>query len=302
MLLLLLLVLAPGVCAAIEVREIPANPSAGFHWPYLLVVPDKPVLPTFLVVEPNNSSTGSDDYEFHLQMARKGILRSASHPGFQQLPYLMPVFPRPRANWKYYTHALDRDTLEWREPGMERIDVQLIAMVEDARRRLAAENISVAKKFFLWGYSAGGAFTIRFSVLHPERVQAASVGGCSVPTIPSAKINGHSARYPIGVADLKQLTGRKFDAEAFRRVPIQIFRGAADDNDEVAFADGYDETDRNFIHRNLGPPPPNQRYPAIEALYKHAAPHVKFTVEPGVKHNDALTRKETPAFFEQHRR
>jgi hypothetical protein len=85
-------------------------------------------------------------------------------------------------------------------------------------------------------------------------------------------------------------------------VPIQIFRGAADDNDEVAFADGYDEADRDFINRNLGGPPPIKRYPAIQALYRRAAPQVKFTIEPGVAHNDVLTRKETPAFFEQHRR
>lgn len=304
MFILVVLLFASRLCAAVDVREIPANPTLGFHWPYLLVVPAQPVRPTFLVVEPNNSSTGSDDYSFHRQMAHKAILRSTSNPGFKQLglPYLMPVFPRPRAQWKYYTHALDRDTLEWREPGMERIDLQLIAMIEDARRRLAADGFPTEKKIFLWGYSAGGSFTIRFTLLHPERVQAASVGGCAMLPIPSPKIDGQSARYPIGVADLKQLTGKKFNAKAFRRVPIQIFRGAADDNDEVAFADGYDEGDRDFINRNLGGPPPIERYPAIQAFYKRAAPQVKFTIEPGVAHNDILTRKETPIFFEQHRR
>jgi len=84
-------------------------------------------------------------------------------------------------------------------------------------------------------------------------------------------------------------------------VPIQIFRGAADDNDEVAFADGYDVADRDFINRELGGPPPIERYPAIQALYRHAAPRVKFIIEPGVAHNDIRTRKETPIFFEQHR-
>ena len=127
MFVLLVLLFAYGLCAAVEVREIPANPALGFHWPYLLVVPAQPVRPAFLVVEPNNSSTGSDDYSFHLQMAHKAILRSTSDPGFKQLglPYLMPVFPRPRTQWKYYTHALDRDTLEWQQPNMERIDLQL---------------------------------------------------------------------------------------------------------------------------------------------------------------------------------
>jgi pimeloyl-ACP methyl ester carboxylesterase len=61
----------------------------------------------------------------------------------------VPVIPRPRAQWKYYTHALDRDTLEWHEPSVERIDLQLIAMVDDARRRLTAEGIPTEKKIFL---------------------------------------------------------------------------------------------------------------------------------------------------------
>ena len=299
----LVLLLSVVCCAAPEVREIPANPAQGFHWPYLLVVPAKTARPTFLVVEPNNSSTGSDDQAFHLEMARKAIVRSTSDPSFRKLglPYLVPVFPRPRAQWKYYTHALDRDTLEWQESGLQRIDLQLIAMIEDARRRLADEGVRTEKKVFLWGYSASGSFTIRFTLLHPERVQAASLGGCSVPSIPMAKIHGQQARFPIGVADLKQLTGRKFNAKAFRRVPIQIFRGAVDTNDEVAFGDGYDLVDRDFINRELGGPPPIERYRAIQDLYRRAAPQVRFIIEPGVAHNDVLTRKETPAFFERYR-
>ena len=185
---------------------------------------------------------------------------------------------------------------------MERIDLQLIAMVEDAHRRLSREGVPTEKKIFIWGYSAGGSFTIRFTLLHPDRVQAASVGGCAMLPVPLARIHHRNARYPIGVADLKQLTGKKFNAKAFRRVPIQVFRGAADDNDEVAFDDGFDKADRSFVNGNLGGPPPIERYPAIQALYRSAAPQVKFTIEPGVAHNDALTRKETPTFFEQHRR
>jgi hypothetical protein len=234
--LFLVLLLAPGLRPPVAVRDIPANPGLGFHWPYLLVTPSQPVRPTIRL------------------MGHKAIVRSSSQPGFQQLrlPYLVPAFPRPRSQWKYYTHALDHDSLEWREPGMERIDLQLIAMVEDARRRLAAEGNATEKKIFLWGSSAAGSFTIRFTLPHPERVQAASVGGCAVPAIPLHKIHGRAARYPIGTADLKQLTGKKFNAKAFRRVPIQIFRGAADDNDEVAFDDGYDAADRDFINREFG--------------------------------------------------
>jgi pimeloyl-ACP methyl ester carboxylesterase len=303
MLLLMAVLFISRLFAAEEVREFPADPAKGFHWPYFLVVPAQPVCPTFLVVEPNNSGTGKDDPAFHNEMARKAILRSTSNAAFRKLgfPYLVPAFPRPASQWQYYTHALDRDTLAWRVPDLKRIDLQLIAMIQDARRRLAEAGVPTEERVFLWGYSAAGSFTIRFTILHPELVQAASLGGCSVPTLPLAKVNGHKARYPIGVADLKQLTGRQFRARAFRSVPIQIFRGSVDNNDEVAYDDGYDLVDREFINRELGGPPPIHRYPTIQDLYRRSAPRVRFIVEPGVAHNDALTRKETPVFFEQHR-
>ncbi len=303
MLLLVAVLFTSGVLPAEEVREISADPAKGFHWPYFLFVPAQPVRPTFLVVEPNNSGTATDDPAFHKEMASKAIIRSISSPAFRSLglPYIVPAFPRPRSQWQYYTHALDRDTLTWREPGLERIDLQLIAMIHDAHRRLAEGGVPTEKKVFLWGYSAAGSFTIRFTILHPELVQAASLGGCSVPTLPLEKVNGHEARYPIGVADLKQLTGRRFRAKAFRSVPIQIFRGAVDNNDEVSYDDGYDLVDRELINRELGGPPPIHRYSTIQELYRRAAPRVKFIIEPEVAHNDALCRKETPIFFEQHR-
>lgn len=287
--------------AAAEVQEIPANPGKGFHWPYFLVVPAQPAQPTFLVVEPNNSGTGKDDPLFHKEMAKKAIVRSTSDAAFRKLglPYLVPAFPRPLSQWTYYTHALDRDTLQWREPGLQRIDLQLIAMIKDARQRLGGAGVPTEKRVFLWGYSAAGSFTIRFTILHPELVQAASLGGCSVPTLPIEKLNRHKARYPIGVAGLKQLTGSKFDAKAFRSVPIQIFRGAADNNDEVAFDDGYDPVDRQFINRELGGPLPIHRFPAIQNVYRRAAPKAKFIIEPGVAHDDSLTRRETPVFLKQ---
>src|SRR5215472_6520300 len=102
-------------------------------------------------------------------MAHKAILRSISNLAFRNLglPYLVPAFPRPASKWQYYTHALDRDTLACRELGLERIDLQLIAMIRDARRRLAEAGVPIEEKVFLWGYSAAGSFTIRFTVLHP---------------------------------------------------------------------------------------------------------------------------------------
>lgn len=161
--LLLVLLFSGALVASEDIQEVAADPAKGFHWPYYLVVPSAPVTPTFLVVEPNNSGTGKDDPQFHQERARTAITRRASDASFRKLgsPYLIPAFPRPMTQWKFYTHALDRDTIQSREPGLERIDLQLIAMIQDARRLLSASGIRTEAKIFLWGYSAAGAFTIR---------------------------------------------------------------------------------------------------------------------------------------------
>ena len=286
-----------------ELLRIPADPAKGFLWPYYLSVPSTLVRPAIILVEPNNSGTTSDDQSFHDRRARSTITSRASDPGVRRLgsPILVPTFPRPESHPLIYTHALDRDALQTRLPALERIDLQLIAMIEDAKRILAERTIEVDPKVFMWGYSAAGTFTNRFTILHPELVKAASLGGCSCPTIPLRRWKGKRLPYPVGVADLKQLVGKRFDARAFRSVPIQIFRGDADTNDEVAYDDGYTPSDRRLISELLGGPPPFLRYPRIEMLYRRVRSICRFVIEPGVGHNDARTREETWPFFDRQR-
>lgn len=75
---------------------------------------------------------------------------------------LVPVFPRPTSNWQIYTHALDRDSLITTVSGLERIDLQLLAMIDDARQRLKERDVLIGNEVFLNGFSASGSFVNRF--------------------------------------------------------------------------------------------------------------------------------------------
>ena len=104
-------------------------------------------------------------------------------------------------------------------------------MIADARERLAAIEIHVDSKVFLWGFSASGQFVSRFVMIHPDRVKAASIGSPRYgPIVPVAQWNGKAVPYHTGIADLEQLIGVKFDAEAFRKIPLQIYAGDLDSN------------------------------------------------------------------------
>lgn len=267
-----------------QVSKIPANPQQGFQWPYYLYVPTRIKTPTVLLVEPNNTGTTSDDPAVH--DAAASILINVYRLWADDLgsPFLVPTFPRPDTNWQVYTQALDRDTLATTLPGLARIDLQLIAMIDDARARLASQGLNTGAKVWMIGYSASGSFTNRFALLHPDRIQAASAGsGGSYAIAPVSTWKGKTLRYPVGVADLQQLVGKPFDVATFSKVPIQIYIGDQDLDDAVAYGDGYDAEDAALINEVFGGPN-FLRYPASEAAYNSVGSYCQFVILPGAAH------------------
>lgn len=228
---------------------VPPDPVQGFSWPYYLGVPPVLSQDAALLVEPNNTGAASNDLAVHDRAAEALALGRANHMEDLGVPWLVPVFPRP-VTPSVYTHALDRDTLETTQPGLERIDLQLVAMIADARRRLAERDLPVTPRVLLNGFSASGAFAHRFASLHPELVKAVASGsGAGWPIAPVAEWDGTDLRYPVGVADLASLIGAPFSADGYRGVPLFLYVGDADENDPVP---GWDAIDRDAVYALTG--------------------------------------------------
>lgn len=124
--------------AAGTLEKVPPVPD--FDWPYYLYLPLSvpPGTCTRLLVAPNNTGTGSDDQAVHDQAARSQAEGLSIPADRLRTPLLVPTFPRPLSNWQVYTHVLDRDSLLTTLPGLRRLDLQLIAMIEHAGTRLQA--------------------------------------------------------------------------------------------------------------------------------------------------------------------
>ncbi len=73
--------------------------------------------------------------------------------------------------------ALDRDVMVADTPELKRLDLQLLAMIADAKSILTSLQIEVEPKFLMTGFSASATFTNRFSFLHPETIKALAIGG-----------------------------------------------------------------------------------------------------------------------------
>lgn len=129
-----------------------ADRKKGFNFDYVIYFPkdiDTSQRVTLLV---ESTNTGlHDSMEYHLEKAIHAASKSSVGNFVSRklnIPILVPVFPRSRTDWEVYTHAFDSDTFNESGSDIEQIDLQLLAMVEDAKVRLKAYGVDLDKRFF----------------------------------------------------------------------------------------------------------------------------------------------------------
>ncbi|HLP65419.1 hypothetical protein [Flavobacterium sp.] len=268
---------------------IEKNQAKGFFNDYILFIPKGAQLnkKTFLLVEPNNTGKLSDDIEVHKQHAID--LASVSSVGNNistelKIPLLVPIFPRPESKPLTYTHALDRDVMLETSTELLRLDLQLLAMINDSKNVLKTVHIEVEEKFFMSGFSASATFTNRFSFLHPDTIQAMAIGGFNGELmLPQNEINSCKLDYPIGTNDFEQLFKEKFNFESYKSIPQFIYMGQLDENDAVQFDDAYSKKERNSINDNIGRTV-QKRYLECQKHYLNAKINATFKTYEKVGH------------------
>ena len=212
-------------------EKIAANPAAGFYWPYFLYVPEE-VTNIYMLVVSNNSGWPSNDFAYHEEKARFWLQLYRSWADDLKSPFLIPIFPRPGKlmddfDWKVTPQQIERNSLTTKNPRFFRPDLQLIAMIDDARIRLEKLGIPIDKKILFTGSSTSATFGTRFAALNPNRVKAIAMGA-NQPIIPASNWKGLRLPYPYGVADLKKLTGKNFDLRSFAKIPQYSYWGELD--------------------------------------------------------------------------
>lgn len=269
--------------------KVQANPSLGFNYPYYLRIPKVYEYNElkYLMVESNNTGV-NDTLDFH---ERETLLEMTSYSvsGYVSnqlnVPFLMPVFPRPEKQWKIYTHAFDRDAAILKKGDMKRLDLQLIAMIEDAKKILRAKNMLLHEKILLSGFSSSGTFANRFALIHPELVEAVAYGGISGRLIlPISKLQTKKLKYPVGVSDFKRLFGKAFNLKEFQRVEHFIYMGKNDTNDAVLFNDGCSKSERKIIFKHIGEKMLPDRFSKCEKIYKDYNIKSQFITYENMKH------------------
>jgi predicted esterase len=296
--------------AAPPIERVEADPAKGFFWPYYLLIPPTISEPKTLLVEPNNTGTWGDDPWLHEEAALSLLRWRSSFAVELGCPLLVPVFPRPQnppapEPGGIYVHALDRYSLTDQWAGIGHIDLQMLQMIDDALERLQGMGHAMDNKVFMMGFSASGAFTSRFSILHPDRIKAAACGSPGGwPAAPVSYWQGTPLPYPMGIKDLSSVAGQAFDLPAFRQAAFFIYVGGSDYNDALDWR-GMSSGDVEQVKQLLNYPADRllaNRWPLAESIYSSVGANATFKVYPGVAHSISQDMfNDLRTFFQTHR-
>jgi hypothetical protein len=168
----LLVLVTIAACTVTEPRliRVEANPDEGFSWPYYLYIPGSLRKENLhLLVMPTNTGIVSDDHTVHDQWARDWISGTSWLARDLRIPYLVPAFPRPATperevrarndTWVVNVidpHYLNRESLPTDIAGLKRVDLQLVAMIDDAIEKLAAQGLKVERDVLHGGFLFAG--------------------------------------------------------------------------------------------------------------------------------------------------
>jgi pimeloyl-ACP methyl ester carboxylesterase len=226
-----------------------------------------------LIVSVHGSSRNARDYREIFQklaQARDAVV-------------LAPMFPmdmaQPIPDQAYTTLA----------PEPPRADRVLIDMIDEVAGLLSMRFTRTV----MFGFSGGAQFAHRFCYVHPERVQAVSVGAPGFVTLPWR----HKAWW-TGVSDMQQRFGRDYDPQAMRRVAVQTVIGSLDNEPspvwtpaEMGLTQGEYEA---YGHTRMA------RIETLTKAWREEGMSVEHTVIDGVGHVVAGPIAEAAADFLSH--
>lgn len=184
------------------------------------------------------------------------------------------------------TSANDLSSYKFIRYGGINYDDILFAMVAEvaAKYRLRSE------RFSLYGFSGGGHFTHRMFILHPERLEAVSIGAPGLVTLLDS-----SKAWWAGTSDLENRFGRALNLDAMRKVPVQMVIG---DQDTDTWEITLDRTSEWWVDgANDAGVTRLDRIAALKKSFENHGIAVRLDYVPGVAHLGAAMFPTVAAFF-----
>ena len=288
------------------VQKIEADPDARFHSPYFLYTPE------FDSVE--ESVTDSQErplvvtaypwgeFEERVEGAQRpdrsvtGRIADAMNCPVLSVPLTLT---RGHLGLEPQELTLAQE-LEIDDPRRERVDLQFIAMIEDAKSRLNTGTYTVADGIHYDGASSAAYFIEKIAPLHPEYINAYSFGANGHAFLPFGELTDDIPVYgdpdrttipwPIGTGNFEELTGEEFNKEAW--MDIEQFRwmgGEDQDPDDPEnhihkrFRDEHREISQ-VVEEIFGTLQVDDRFETSREIYDHLDVPARFRIFEGQPH------------------
>jgi pimeloyl-ACP methyl ester carboxylesterase len=211
------------------------------------------------------------------------------------------AIPRPNTN-HIYVIAYNRKVFLDQTPDMyQRPDLQLNNIIDKLTATLRQDGYDIADKVFMDGYSAGGMFTQRYALLHPDRLMAVAGGQCGGSlTVPDMAYD-----WPVGIRDFEKLTGSAFNENEYRKLPQLYYIGDLDNMNSTAHLgnpDVFTDAQIMTLFRLYGKEDPERLQNQVNQMNDLGFTNVFFTRYPGIKHEYTTQMIATLfQFFEEYR-
>lgn len=286
-----------------EILTFPSNSKAGFEWGYAIYLPkDLDTSKKLPILFTMNNSGAVNTIE---EMEKRTMDEIESNrvvyevPDALNVPMIMPFVLRKKGG-NLDPHNFNRVAFLSQDPKYKRMDLQVLAMIKDARKQLKKRGIKTHKKILIAGYSAAGSFGEHLTFLHPDKVLAAVIGGTHYPPFPLEEKDGIALLFPVGAYDVKQVTGKPFNKKKWLKVPILNTNGAVDYNDPLPYDDLMLPEEKKLILDVYGyDTTAVERWEIARNILKEIAPNVQTHTYPNIEHRDV--REDIITFLKIHK-
>lgn len=264
--------------------------------PFILITPSSLQNGQTLVMESNNLETNIQD---KLLAQALDIGKNLNDILKGQSPILIPILSSDSPNAPYYQQL----SAECFKNG-NRPDLDIVEVIDRTKKIMKEEyGTKVNDKIFLNGYSSSGCFAQRFALVHPELIDTACIGGASdsIP-IPTTKLD-----YPLGIKNFKEIFGKDFDMESYKKIYFDYYVGELEDyikSNNRTDEDGNSVPmhDMSYFDRSV---PKNvgqaqrdllgtnifKRAEKTVEILKSVGIDIKYTILPRIIHNDVEAQK-----------
>jgi hypothetical protein len=180
-----------------------------------------------------------EDYIALTNEAKNNVIAWMSTAEENKYIIVTAVVPRDFANG-YYPQGINMHSLDPLTPEFYyRPDLKVNNIISELISNLTYAGYSPCNKILVAGFSAGGMWSNRYTLLHPERVLAAAMGQAGGwLAMPLAEHNGSTLNWPMGINNFYNLTGTDYyKQELLKDVPQFIFIG--DQDTTSTYCEGY---------------------------------------------------------------